>query len=222
MKKQETLVLLASIIFTSIFIGCNAQSNLRESCKKNLKDAESNLAYFSIRHDSSRILSALREVDSAMQCSDTKNKAILFKIAIYEESNKYDEGNLFVTSLNETDFKYKYVKKMWQNYFSALGYDSKMDTINSYKYYNKAITCIQDYINQQNFSSDRLNLKDIETYGIYSDLFNMKSKILNTNELNKEYDMLEKANPEQKPFFENIRTFHSEGRIAPITSDSAR
>ena len=115
---------------------------------------------------------SLNNVEQALKCKETRYKAIDLKISLLILLKKYRNGYKFIDSLSEKDFKKGYKKKMNYNYFLALEYESKADTANRNKYFNEIIAHIQNYIQQENISKDKLNEE------AYYDLFSVKAKVL--------------------------------------------
>jgi len=85
------------------------------------------------------------------------------------------------------------------NYFLALEYESKADTANRNKYFNEIIAHIQNYIQQENISKDKLNEE------AYYDLFSVKAKVLSKEKISSEIDLLKEQYPKEKDFFDVLK-----------------
>ena len=165
---------IALISFTVIILlgSCNAQSKQLKDCQLSYKNAKADFSTYYKINEKLLLNKSLNNVEQALKCKETRYKAIDLKISLLILLKKYRNGYKFIDSLSEKDFKKGYKKKMNYNYFLALEYESKADTANRNKYFNEIIAHIQNYIQQENISKDKLNEE------AYYDLFSVKAKVL--------------------------------------------
>jgi hypothetical protein len=192
---------IISGLFFILLSSCQGQSLNQNNCISELKNARKAFNYYLINGDTSQsvLITILREIDSSMQCSNTRMASIELKNSILLKLQKYQEGYTFIDSLNENDFKLKYKKQMWSDNFHALYFEEKGDTISRNNYYEKIIAEIQNYI-QQEKSSDMIDKE------AYYDLFTIKAKVLNEQELDKEFEDLIKQYPNDKDFIDALKS----------------
>lgn len=186
-------------LFLVLINSCNGQ-HASDSCISQIKNARAAFSYYLMNDDTSqsKLITILSEVDSSMQCSNTKMASIELKISILLKLKEYQAGYAFVDSLKQADFKLPYKKQMWSYCFQALDYEAKGDTINKNRYFNEAAKKIQNYIRQKNLSPEGIGEE------VYYDLFEMKVKILNKEELDKEFNILKNKYPNDKDFIDEL------------------
>lgn len=175
------------------FCSCNGQLNTNDSCKKKFKEAR-DLAYAnSTRH--SALDSALHLANECMQCDSIRKAVVDFKITLLASMKKYAEGISFIDSLEENDFTFEYKKNLISKSLQAFDYEFKNDTIKQKLVYKEIADDIEQYIKKQNISN-------AEFKEIYTDLFTVKEKYLDANQINKEIEDLKKLYPEKEAFFD--------------------
>src|SRR5580658_3903766 len=116
------------ILFIYSFSSCRGQSNNKDSCIAHLKNARRNINSYYKNSEQALLFVALKEVEQSTQCTETRYGAIELKLSLLLILKKYKEGYIYTDSLSESDFKYKYKRQMWHNYFLALNYESNFDT----------------------------------------------------------------------------------------------
>lgn len=145
-------------------------------------------------------MDALKDIQKSLDCPETRNASVELKISALSILKEYDKGYQFIDSLEEKDFSKSYKKKMQYNFLKALSYESKSNISDRNIYYNKAISEAQAFIDSK---------KTIDEEAYY-DLFFVKSKILNTKEINSEIDSLKMKYPSDKDFFESLKDSFNE------------
>lgn len=201
--------ILRSSFFLILLNSCLGQSANVDKCKTSYKKARENFNSYYKNNDQSLIQEALPNAEQAIQCEQTKYAAIDLKISLLILLKKYKNGHEFIDSLSENDFKVKYKKKMYYNYFIAMEYESNADTVNRDKFLNEIVNSIQNYILAENMPKDKL---DEEAY--YT-LYTIKKRLSSLTQLNNEIDLLKQKYPYEKDFFDALKeTLNGEEKSA--------
>ena len=140
--------------------------------------------------DSSMLLA-----NQCMQCDSIRKAVIDLKITLFTGMKKYEEGGRFIDSLNENDFTFNYKQNFMSKALKALDYNSKNDAIKRNLVYKEIADDIEQYIKEQNVSPK-------EFKEVYTDLFAVKEKYLDANQINKEVENLKQIYPEWQQFFD--------------------
>ncbi len=147
--KPQLLVLSLLLLLIN---SCSGQSTNPDDCKKHLHNASILVRSYSATMDTLKLKQALDESDQSLLCPETRDKAISFKITILQLLKHYKTGYEYVASLKKSEGNYKYKKAMSYDYFRALDYGSRSDTVNEHIYFRKAADTIQRFINNENSS----------------------------------------------------------------------
>ncbi|MBS1948277.1 MAG: hypothetical protein JST47_10965 [Bacteroidetes bacterium] len=197
---NKTSVFIMAVIAIVYFDSCNGQSQNSDTCITHLKNARRNLNAYYKSNDQSSLAIAMNEVEQSMQCDKTKRGAIELKLSLLILLNQYQHGYQYVDSLGETDFKLKYKKGMWQNFFLALECESKFDTVGRNKYYNNIIPIVENYIQSENKQKGQIDEEP------YYDLFFIKAKVSDPKQIDFELDSLKQKYPSEGDFFEGLKS----------------
>ena len=144
--------------------------------------------------------SALKETEQSMRCDQMRLGAVDMKISLLILLKKYQRGYEYVDSLSLNDFKLKYKKDMCEYYFHALNCETKSDTVNMDKYYNKIISIIKNFIQSEHAHNNKFN------EDAYYDLFFIKAKVSDPKRITLEIDNLKQKYPSEGDFLEGIKT----------------
>lgn len=205
MKKTN----IGLFIFACFLTSCNGQNTNIETCKEHLKKSKTAFNSFYTQNDQNLLLTALKESELAQDCPETKQASIELKISILSLQKNYNKAYTFVDSLDIKDFTKPYKKDMQSNLFRALDYELKSDLKNRNLYLKKAINEINNFIGDQ---------KVIDKEAYY-DLFFIKSKMLNKNQLEVDIVLLKKKYPNDKSFFELLKeSFNDEEKQISISN----
>lgn len=139
--------------------------------------------------------SALQETEFSTYCESTKPAAIETKIILLMLAKKYKEGYEFVNSLSVNDFKFKYKKQMYYNYFMAEDYERMNDSLRRDSCFNKIVADIERFVGTQ----DSVNKE------AYLDLYSAKAKVSSIHQVSMEIDSLVKMYPNQSGFFNSVK-----------------
>jgi hypothetical protein len=180
------------IFYTLSIYSCKGQTREGDCIRKFNKARE--LAYaYPIRQ--SALDSALYLVNESINCDDIRKAAVDLKITLLVSMKKYSDGINFIRSLKEGDFTFRYKKQFMTNALSALEYNSKKDTIKRDLVYKAMANNIEHYITNE-------NIDDKEFVEIYTDLFSIKEKYLDANQINMEVEALKNKYPNKQSFFD--------------------
>jgi len=170
---QRIRKITACCLILTFFANCKMQHNNADNCISAYKKAEKNLNEYYRTKDESLLYLSLKNVEESLQSVQTRSDAISLKIDLLSQLKKYTWGYEFVDSLNESDFKIKYKKNMWHDYFHALESQSIGDTLERNIYLIKIISGIQNYIRKEYIPDEK------EYEEAYHDIFFSKTNILN-------------------------------------------
>ena len=196
--KLTRMVCFCILLF--VLNGCNGQSENNDSCLLHLKNARNQIASYYKTNEQSLLLSSIDECEKSMPCLETRKAAIELKVGLIIKLKRFQEGQKYVDSLTESDFKLKYKKRMWHNYFIALEFDSKGDTVKRNNYYKEIVSDIQNYIFKDSLPAGEINEES------YYDLLFAKSKFLNKKEVYDEIEVLIHRYPKEQQFFDGVKT----------------
>lgn len=188
------------ILVLTILSSCNGQ-NTNNNCKTSYIEAKKKFNKFYTDNNNNWLTDALKDVQKSLNCPETRSASIELKISALSLLKKYDIAYQFVDSLKEKDFSKPYKKKMQYDFLKALSYESKSKIVDRDIYYNKAISEIQAFVNTQ---------KTIDQEAYY-DLFLVKSKILDSEQISDEINNLKIKYPADKDFFESLKKSFNEG-----------
>lgn len=192
---------LKCIMITLLLNSCNGQNRDKDVCKSNYIKAKGEISKFYVNNNKDLLSDALKDVQKAFNCPETRKASIELKISVLSLLKKYDVAYQFVDSLEEKDFSKPYKKKMQYDFLKGLNYESESKIVDRNIYYNKAILEIQTFVNNQ---------KNIDQEAYY-DLFFVKSKILNSEQISDEINKLKIKYPADKDFFESLKESFNEG-----------
>ena len=185
------------LFFTLSFASCKGQLKADEACIKKFKSARE-LAYANSARQSA-LDSAMNLVNECMQCDSIRKAVVDFKITLFVSMKKYAEGIGFIESLSEKDFTYGYKQKFMSKGLQALEFNSKSDTIKRTLVYQEIVNDIEQYIN------NKQDIGSKEFIEIYTDLFAVKEKYLDANQINKEVEALKSKYPDKQSFLDFLK-----------------
>lgn len=179
---------------TITFYACNAQTS-NEECQAKFKRAKKLTYAYPNPVRQSALDSALVFVNESLLCdSNIRKAAVELKITLLITQKKYSEGVIFIDSLVEEDFTFKYKKKMMKKNFLALNFNSKYDTINRNLVYLEMANELEQYIRKEDISEKEFN-------EIFVELYDIKRNFLNVNQIKHEIDSLKGKYPNKIDFF---------------------
>lgn len=170
MKRIRKIIFCCLIL--TLFANCKREYNNADNGVLSYKKAEKNLDEYYRTKDDSLLYLCLKNTEHSLQFAKTRYEAVSLKIALLSQLKKYTWGYEFVDSLSESDFKVKYKKEMWHDYFHALESQSIGDTMQRNAYLIKIISGIQNYIRKENMPDEK------EYEEAYHDIFFSKTNIL--------------------------------------------
>lgn len=204
------LVTISICVFINIIIGCHDKPAGIANCKVDLKKAADSLNSYYQSGKLSALEASLPFLQEPLECPETRPRAIEMKISIFVLLKEYENGYKFVDSVKDNDFSRPYKREMAMDYFRALEFESKADSIDKKKHLQLITHNIQDYI-KRSASSDTAMDKEA-----YYDLYLIKSKLYPINELYKELDSLKTRYPGQIDFIESLK-----GTLNPQSTSKA-
>jgi hypothetical protein len=137
---------LLVIAVACIMQSCAGQSKAPLDCKSHLKTAVKNLnEYYQNGHTGSLEV-ALNNLNQSIACPETRLRSTDMKISILMLLKRYENGYLFVDSLQTNDFDKPYKKEVSYNYFKALQYESKLDMANRDKLLRNIVGSLENYL----------------------------------------------------------------------------
>lgn len=190
------------LFFLTILLNsCHGQTSASiEECKSHVVNASKMVNSFYSEKKQNLLSDALKEVEFSMNCPETKAKSIEIKISILSLQLQYDKASAFINSLNENDFSKSYKKNMQYYLFKAFSFESKSDIKNRDINFKQSIESINQFIGKS---------KSIDQEAYY-DLYFVKSKMLNKEEISQELDDLKKTYPSDAEFFELLKESFNE------------
>ena len=174
---------------------CNGQTSNSESCKEAYKYAMSKLNKYYVENNPLYLQESLTKIDLAISCPKTRASSIELKISLLLLLKMYDQGIVFIDSLTEEDFKFKYKLKMTHDYFQVLQTKSKGDSIGASKIMAGIISNINKFIQTDTISKGKLNEE------AYYDLYVMKAGVMSFQTVESEIKLLVEKYPANKDFF---------------------
>lgn len=205
-KMSYKLITILLYLIVVLFTSCNGQTQNLDTCNVHYKNAKSGLNSYYINENKSLLSSALKEVELYSKCFGKSQKSVELKISLLSLLKEYEKAIEYISSLEESDFKYSYKKEMNYNYFLALLSESKSDTIKRNRFLNNAILSVQKYIDNNKFPSIKNNQE------AFYDLFNMKNLILSKQSLVKQIDDLKTIYPNDIEFIDILRKTFEDDR----------
>lgn len=200
-----------SWLFFVGFSACSGQPDIND-CKQSLKVASNDLdAYYTTPHQAP-LLKSLSHAEKALQCPETRPKAIEQKISLLLLIGNYRAGYKFIDSLDEDDFAEKYKKSMNSNIFRAFEYESVGDTANADKLYIETINDLNNYLNVSDTNTKALDQE------IFYDLFFVKGRLLSPEQINAELDSMANIYPMHKKLFLVLRSGEQTGGTEIIST----
>lgn len=181
---------------------CNGQKEV-DDCKEGYRKANKALINYYQNKRQDLLPAAIADVQQAMECKETRRRAIDLKISLLALSKSYKKGYEFVDSLGQEDFEKKYKKDMHHGFFRAMEYEAKADTNNARKLYAQIIRVIEGSIDEGYGSGKPLDQE------MYYDLFLIKSKLLSQSQMGAEIDELGRKHPSDKDFFITLKSSFS-------------
>jgi hypothetical protein len=187
---------IGSLFFALLLYSCKGQIKTRDACEKKFKLAR-DLAYANSTRQSA-LDSAMVLVNECMQCDSIRKAVVDFKITLLVSMKKYAEGIHFIDSLQEKAFTYGYKQKFMSKGLRALEFNAKNDTIKRNMAYREMASDMEEYIEKRDIGSE-------EFEEIYLDLFGVKEKYLDANQINKEVEALKNKYPNKQSFFNFLK-----------------
>jgi hypothetical protein len=196
---KSLIVILTVIIPICLFESCTGQAKTFADCKLHLRNAVTNLNDYYRSNKTSSLQKSLENVDQSIECPETKRRSIELKISLLILLKRYQNGYEFIDSLNADDFDAGYKKKTDYNYFLALDYESKLDTINRDKLLRECVNEIQNYINNEILPRDSVD------EDAYLTIFMIKKKLFSNFQINSQIDSLQRLYPKSADYFKVLK-----------------
>lgn len=156
-KYISTLLLVGSLL-------CCKHNREENICQEQLNRSRNYLNEFYLTNDSDYLAHSKFTLDS-IDCDSFKHRVSNIKLSLYYLMKDYENGIMYVETLEDMEFQRPYMKAMFLNNFKALLCIEKKDTTCYSYYYKEIITEIEDYLDEN---------KDIDAL---VDLYVFKSKI---------------------------------------------
>lgn len=185
------------IVLAWCFCSCKGQSGKEETCAQKFKAARE-LAY-SNPDKKSALDSALLLTNGITNCDSIKKAVVDFKITLLFSLQRYSQVLNFIDSLSTDDFTFNYKKNLTYKDALALRYDSQGDTVRRDSVYNALDNELERYIEDHNPSGK-------EFKAIYTELFAIKGKYMNSNQINSDVEFLKKRYPDKQSFFDFFKS----------------
>jgi hypothetical protein len=180
-----------SILFFCIFLlcCCNTESAKNKTCRDMYKTANKMVFTYPNPPASQATLdSAITLLNASMSCDSIKNAAIELKITVLTAMNKINEAMKFVDSLNESNFRYPYKKKLVYKSLQAFKDSSIKKEI-----YSEMRADLTKYLANHNIIG-----KEFEE--VYTELSAIKEYLNDTANISKEIDSLIILHPDKERF----------------------
>ncbi|MEO6177904.1 MAG: hypothetical protein ABIP27_22300 [Flavobacterium circumlabens] len=194
------------IIIITFLCSCNGRTANKDVCKTSYINAKNRFNKFYTQKNPVLLSNALKDVQKSLNCPETRSASIELKISVLSLLKEYDKAYHFIDSLEEKDFSKPYKKKMQYNFFKALSYESKSKIADRDLYYNKALVEIETFVDSQ---------KNIDQEAYY-ELFMVKSRLLSSEQISDEINILKIKYPTDKIFFEALKESFNE-KVKQVT-----
>jgi hypothetical protein len=192
--------LFVLIALSICLTNCRAQSGKDEVCNKAYIAAKKSLNDFYRTNDTLCISKALASLDSSLSCQSSRSKAIYLKKLLFSLGRKYSDGAAFIKTLDSSDFNKSYEKQMSYNYFTAMAFDLKNDTLSRNNFYRIIIDDSNNYIKGQ---------PDFDKTA-YRDLFFIRGQFESVGHINTDIESLKHLYPSEISFLDSLKVFQEE------------
>lgn len=182
------------------FYLCNCKAQIKtNTCEQYYLNAKAQMNEYSKTADANYLSEAQKALDSSLSCNKIRKKVIERKIQNFILQEKYTEGAKFIDTLNIADFDLPYQKQMYINYLEGKNYESLRDKHKRDSVYKYSMSEIEKYIDIQHYKSFPLDST------VYYNLYFVKSRIYDSNLINKDIDSLKLKFPNDKTAIERLR-----------------
>ncbi len=195
MTKTFKIVVLLFLVLVFLY-SCTGQKRAESTCVEKFKMARSLASSNPIRQ--SALDSALYLTNESVGCDSIRRAVIDFKVTLLLAMKKYDEDLHFIDSLKQNDFAFGYKRLFLYSAVKAFKLDTQKDTAARNKIYLQMSKDLEHYINNNHI--DNKEFKEI-----YTDLFSVKEKFQDANQMNTDIEALKKRYPDQQIFFDFFR-----------------
>ena len=183
-------VVLVHILFCFFCISCEGQEVNAKVCKENFTKALDNYnSYMLLNQNTSILEKALDDLEISLLCDETRKMSIELKISILLILKNFQDGEKFVNSLEEGDFKRLYKKDMYLYYFKSYLCNEEMCRLDNLK---KSESSITKYIESE------INFEEEAFY----DLFFIISEMTSEEEFSQQILIYRTQYPNHKDFFD--------------------
>ncbi len=166
-----------------------------KTCKDSYSEAKQMLNNYYQDSLQINLQSALKSIEKALNCQETKKKAVHLKTSLLVLMKEYNYGAKFIDSLAANDFQYDYKKEFIKFYFICLDFESKKDNSNYLSTLKKMGNIVEVYIESR---------KDKVAHEVYHDLFFVRSKLYGHDQIVEEINGLIVKYPAEKNFFKSL------------------
>jgi len=202
------------LLIVSLALFCSSCFTRQKKCKEEYHEGQVLFGKYFRFNDTVVLKGCLAHYYTAMQCQDTRSKAITAIIQAYEIAHKYSEEIAFLDSLKDADFKYPFVKALTRNHCVAAVAIKKGDTGAITKERADDAGIIEKYI-------ATLPEKEVNSE-LISALFKEMGYVLSKEEYDGEIMRYMQKYPAQKDALDMLRNnyevFHNNGKPASVTA----
>lgn len=194
----KKIIIFVQVSLCFLCISCKGQVISDEVCKENLSEAlDKYNTYMTLSQDEYLLKESLDYLGNSLLCENTKEVSIELKISILLILNQFVEGEKFLLSLKEDDFKKPYKKQMYLYYFESKLCEEESCRLSKLK---DIEISIEKYIEEKKIFEEE----------VYYDLFLIKNELLSEDQFTKQISESIKQFPYYKDFFETLNTTFKE------------
>lgn len=196
-------IIFVQVLLCFLCISCKGQIISDEVCKENLSEALNKYnTYMTLNQDEYLLKESLDHLESSLLCENAKEVSVELKISILLILNQFVEGEKFVLSLKEDDFKKPYKQQMYFNYFKSKLCKEEICRLSKLK---DIEISIEKYIEEKKIFEEE----------VYYDLFLIKNELLSEDQFTEQISESIKQFPYNKDFFETLNaTFKEIGKVS--------
>lgn len=194
----KKIIIFVQVSLCFLCISCKGQVINDEVCKENLSEAlDKYNTYMTLSQDEYLLKESLDYLGNSLLCENTKEVSVELKISILLILNQFVEGEKFILSLKEDDFKKPYKKQMYLYYFESKLCEEESCRLSKLK---DIEISIEKYIEEKKIFEEE----------VYYDLFLIKNELLSENQFTEQISESIKQFPYYKYFFETLNTTFKE------------
>lgn len=194
----KKIIIFVQVSLCFLCISCKGQVISDEVCKENLSEAlDKYNTYMTLSQDEYLLKESLDYLGNSLLCENTKEVSVELKISILLILNQFVEGEKFILSLKEDDFKKPYKKQMYLYYFESKLCKEESCRLSKLK---DIEISIEKYIEEKKIFEEE----------VYYDLFLIKNELLSEDQFTEQISESIKQFPYYKDFFETLNTTFKE------------